>query len=81
VSPVPQQGTLHLTTEFGLLKVDVGEIVVVQQGMRFAVEVSGAARGYVLEVYDAHFVLPNLGPIGQCHILNLHIFINYRYFA
>ena len=36
----------------------------VQQGMRFAVAVDGPSRGYVLEVYDSHFVLPNLGPIG-----------------
>ncbi|XP_018023257.1 homogentisate 1,2-dioxygenase [Hyalella azteca] len=72
---VPQQGTLHLTTEFGLLKVGVGEIVVVQQGMRFAVEVSGAARGYVLEVYDAHFVLPNLGPIGANGLANPRDFL------
>ena len=62
---VPQQGSLQLTTEFGKLDVGVGEIVVVQQGMRFAVEVSGPSRGYVLEVYDNHFILPNLGPIGR----------------
>ena len=27
-------------------------------------EISEPSRGYILEVFDAHFVLPNLGPIG-----------------
>lgn len=35
-----------------------------QQGMRFSVDVFGATRGYILEVYGAHFELPDLGPIG-----------------
>lgn len=37
----------------------------VQQGMRFTVVVSGESRGYILEVYDGHFKLPDLGPIGE----------------
>lgn len=32
--------------------------------MRFSVDVFGATRGYILEVYGAHFELPDLGPIG-----------------
>lgn len=32
--------------------------------MRFAVEVEGESRGYMLEVFDGHFSLPDLGPIG-----------------
>ena len=62
---VPQQGTLHITTEFGLLCVEPQEIIVIQQGMRFSVAVSMESRGYILEVYDAHFKLPDLGPIGK----------------
>jgi homogentisate 1,2-dioxygenase len=27
--------------------------------------VSGESRGYILEVFDGHFILPNLGPIGN----------------
>lgn len=27
--------------------------------------VAGASRGYILEVFDGHFQLPNLGPIGE----------------
>lgn len=72
---VPQQGNLSLTTEFGRLAVGVGEIAVVQQGMRFSVAVSGPSRGYVLEVYDNHFVLPNLGPIGANGLANPRDFL------
>ena len=63
---VPEKGTLYITTEFGLMEVAPQEICVIQQGMRFSVDVQGESRGYVLEVYDAHFVLPDLGPIGKC---------------
>ena len=27
-------------------------------------EISEPSRGYILEVFDAHFVLPHRGPIG-----------------
>jgi len=61
---VAQQGALDITTEFGKLFVQPNEICVIQQGMRFTVSVTGATRGYILEVYDGHFQLPDLGPIG-----------------
>lgn len=33
--------------------------------MRFQVELpEGRGRGYVLEIFQSHFVLPDLGPIG-----------------
>merc|ERR1712098_807541 len=32
-------------------------------------------RGYVLEVYDDHFVLPNLGPIGANGLANPRDFL------
>lgn len=35
--------------------------------MRFSIDVEGPSRGYILEVYDTHFQLPNLGPIGNIH--------------
>ena len=62
---VPQQGSLHMLTEFGRLEVAPNEIVVVQQGQRFSVGVDGPSRGYILEVFGAHLQLPNLGPIGE----------------
>lgn len=59
-------GSLLLTTEFGLLEVSPGEVVVVQRGIRFSVGLTaGPARGYVLEVFQGHFTLPDLGPIGE----------------
>ena len=33
--------------------------------MRFSVAVEGPSRGFILEVYDNHFTLPDLGPIGK----------------
>lgn len=42
-----------------------GELVVLQLGIRFAVELpDGPSRGYVVEVFSGHFQLPDLGPIG-----------------
>lgn len=62
---VPQQGVLHITTEFGFMNVLPGQIAVIQRGMRFSVALpNGPARGYVLEVFGGHFTLPDLGPIG-----------------
>lgn len=61
---VTQKGTLGIKTEFGKLLVEEGDICVIQQGMRFSVDVDGVARGFILEVYDNHFILPDLGPIG-----------------
>ncbi|XP_077538645.1 homogentisate 1,2-dioxygenase-like [Haemaphysalis longicornis] len=67
---VPQQGSLFIITEFGRMHVEPNEICVIQQGMRFQVHVSGPSRGYILEVFDNHFVLPNLGPIGANGLAN-----------
>ncbi|XP_043274488.1 homogentisate 1,2-dioxygenase isoform X2 [Venturia canescens] len=61
---VPQLGELEIATEFGKIRCKPDEICVIQQGMKFSVGVSGPSRGYVLEVYDNHFQLPALGPIG-----------------
>jgi homogentisate 1,2-dioxygenase len=63
---VPQTGVLHITTEFGKLDIAPNEICVVQQGMRFAVDIDQPSRGYVCEIFGGHFELPNLGPIGNC---------------
>ncbi|TMS08863.1 Homogentisate 1,2-dioxygenase [Larimichthys crocea] len=60
---VPQQGEILITTEFGKMMVEPNEICVIQQGMRFSVDVFGETRGYILEVYGTSFELPDLGPI------------------
>lgn len=62
---VPQLGALQITTEFGKIRCEPNEICVIQQGMRFSVTVFGPSRGYILEVFDNHFQLPELGPIGN----------------
>ncbi|XP_075152203.1 homogentisate 1,2-dioxygenase [Haematobia irritans] len=67
---VPQEGVLDITTEFGKMKVAPNEICVIPQGVRYAVNVSGPTRGYILEVYDNHFHLPDLGPIGANGLAN-----------
>jgi homogentisate 1,2-dioxygenase len=61
---VPQQGTLHITTELGRLDVPPGHIALIPRGLRFAVALDGPSRGYVCENYGAPFQLPDLGPIG-----------------
>ncbi|KAG1334960.1 Homogentisate 1,2-dioxygenase [Cocos nucifera] len=56
---------LLITTECGKLQVSPGEMVVLPQGFRFAINLpDGPSRGYVAEVFGTHFQLPELGPIG-----------------
>jgi len=73
---VPQQGILKVTTELGILEVNPLEIAVIPQGIRFSIGVSEESRGYVLEVYDSHFQLPNLGPIGANGLANPRDFLH-----
>ncbi|XP_052808795.1 homogentisate 1,2-dioxygenase-like isoform X2 [Mya arenaria] len=73
---VPQQGSLLVTTEFGKMLVEPNEICVIQLGMRFNVSVMGESRGYVLEVFDSHFILPDLGPIGANGLANPRDFLS-----
>lgn len=72
---VPQQGALDITTEFGKMYVQPNEICVIPQGIRFSVAVEGPTRGYILEVYDGHFKLPDLGPIGANGLANPRDFL------
>ena len=76
---VPQQGSLRISTEFGKLHVKPCEIVVIPRGIKFAVNLDldnldgdsfEFARGYLLEVYQGHFELPSLGPIGANGLAN-----------
>ena len=76
---VPQQGALFISTEFGKLHVKPCEIVVIPRGIKFAVNLDlesseddlfTFARGYILEVYQGHFELPSLGPIGANGLAN-----------
>jgi homogentisate 1,2-dioxygenase len=73
---VPQQGRLHIGTEFGRMQVEPLEIAVIPRGVRFHVGVpDGAARGYVCENFGALFRLPDLGPIGSNGLANPRDFL------
>lgn len=72
---VPQEGTLHIQTEMGLLDVAPKEIAVIQRGIRFRVDVDGPSRGYICEIFDGHFQLPDLGPIGSNGLANSRDFL------
>lgn len=72
---VPQQGSLVIQTEFGYIEVEPLEIVVIQRGMQFTVNVNGPSRGYILEVYNGHFKIPDLGPIGANGLANPRDFL------
>lgn len=82
---VPQAGALRIRTEFGRISVKPGEIVVIQQGMRFSIDLQlkdiKFSRGYVLEIFDGHFQLPDLGPIGANGLADPRHFLTPTAFA
>lgn len=48
------------------LHVRVGEIFVIQRGMKFSVHLLGSdARGWITEVFGSHFKLPDRGLVGS----------------
>lgn len=68
---VPQEGGLRFKTEFGVLDVVPGEIVVIQRGIKFQVILKDEkARGYICENFGAPFKLPELGVIGANGLAN-----------
>ncbi|KAH8555407.1 homogentisate 1,2-dioxygenase [Umbelopsis sp. PMI_123] len=73
---VPQHGRLDIRTEFGKIMVHPNEICVIQRGVRYSVDLpDGPVRGYILEVFGAHFELPDLGPIGSNGLANPRDFL------
>lgn len=68
---VPQQGRLHIATEFGVIDIEPQQIAVIPRGVRFRVDLpDGASRGYVCENFGAALQLPDLGPIGSNGLAN-----------
>lgn len=68
---VPQQGSLRIRTELGVLEIEPQEIAVIPRGIRFAVDlVNETAAGYVCENFGAALRLPDLGPIGSNGLAN-----------
>ncbi|KAK0616559.1 Homogentisate 1,2-dioxygenase [Immersiella caudata] len=74
---VPQEGALDIRTEFGWLLVRPMEICVIPRGVRYQVRLADEnqpARGYALELFQGHFLLPELGPIGSNGLANARDF-------
>lgn len=72
---VPQEGNLRFKTEFGLLDVKPGEIIVIPRGIKFQVELlNEKARGYICENFGLPFKLPELGVIGANGLANARDF-------
>ena len=68
---VLQHGVLDIQTELGRLLIRPGEICVIPRGIRYRVTLpEGPVRGYILELYQNHFHLPELGPIGSNCLAN-----------
>ena len=73
---VPQQGSLRLWTEFGIIDIAPGEIAVIPRGVKLRVELPGGpARGYLCENYGGAFTLPERGPIGANCLANPRDFL------
>ena len=65
---VPQQGTLKIQTELGILVVEPNEICVIPRGIVFRVDLTAnndcaAGQGYVLETFGGHFTLPEVNSL------------------
>ena len=72
---VPQHGVMDIQTELGRILARPNEIVVIPRGIKFRVDLpEGPVRGYILEIYEGHFKLPELGPIGSNGLANARDF-------
>ena len=72
----PGTGGLRFWTEFGIIDVEPGEIVVIPRGVKMRVELlDGPARGYICENYGGTFTLPERGPIGANCLANPRDFL------
>ncbi|KAK2871636.1 hypothetical protein FQN49_002989 [Arthroderma sp. PD_2] len=68
---VPQHGVLDIQTELGRILVRPNEICVIPRGVRYRVTLpDGPVRGYICELYQGHYQLPELGPIGSNCLAN-----------
>lgn len=73
---VPQSGALDIQTELGNLLVRPNEIAIIPRGIRYRVDLPGGKpiRGYICELYQGHYNLPELGPIGSNCLANARDF-------
>jgi homogentisate 1,2-dioxygenase len=70
---VPEQGSIRVFTELGIMDLEPLEICIIPRGMIIKVMLADdteAARGYICENYGAKFTLPDRGPIGANCLAN-----------
>lgn len=65
---VPQLEALNITTELGWLRRRATELVVILRGSRYNIKLvdNTPSRGFICELYQGHFRLPELTFIGSC---------------
>ncbi|KAK9242600.1 Homogentisate 1,2-dioxygenase [Lipomyces tetrasporus] len=74
---LPVIGDMDIKTELGIMRIFPGDIAVIPRGFKFTVMLCQGTEkiaGYVLEVFNGHFVLPELGPIGANCLANARDF-------
>lgn len=73
---VPHSGALDIQTELGHLLVRQNEFCVLPRGIRYRITLPQGrpARGFIIELYQGHFQLPELGPIGSTGLANARDF-------
>lgn len=72
---LPQLGKLNCKTEFGILEVVPGEMLVIPRGIKFQILCNEKkARGYMAENFGTPFQLPELGVIGANGLANARDF-------
>lgn len=72
---ISQAGTLDIQTELGKLLVRQNEVAVIPRGLRYRVTLpAGPARGFCCELFQGHFRLPDLGPVGSTGLANVRDF-------
>lgn len=72
---IPQSGALDIQTELGKLLVRQNEIAVIPRGLRYRVAIATpTARGQICELFQGHWELPELGPIGSTGMANARDF-------
>ncbi|MEN0065093.1 MAG: homogentisate 1,2-dioxygenase [Myxococcota bacterium] len=61
----PEQGAVRIQSELGFLEARPGEIITIPRGIRFSVSLpDGPTRGFIAELFEGHFQLPERGVIG-----------------
>lgn len=73
---IPQSGALDIQTELGRLLVRQNEVAVIPRNVRYRVVLpqNKPCRGYICELYQGHFRLPDLGIIGTSGLANVRDF-------